>query len=270
MGHSRADAPEAEPATVVRGSGLRLDAALHRLSLTFRGNVAHSDEAQCDCHWGSAEELALLKTADVELDPDLLDRTWRETDWRDRAALLRRILPQFARALVSGSVDPVGPLGNAGAVFAAGAWQEWPAEQSEAVGEFLHAWWAHTLADTQPALPAHEVLDVCTGAAGTVTPWLDVWERHDDPTAHQHLATALDFWEYDLLQDVPPLITDSWDTGDDERVRVELTAWIIRHAPARLRALAAPDHLLQVVRLLGLTGPDRWYDPHWSVPSYPL
>ncbi|MEU4352937.1 hypothetical protein [Streptomyces sp. NPDC023838] len=38
--------------------------------------TARSDEAQCDCHWGSAEELALLKVPDVVLDPDLLRRTW--------------------------------------------------------------------------------------------------------------------------------------------------------------------------------------------------
>ncbi|WP_030299458.1 hypothetical protein [Streptomyces katrae] len=244
---------------------MRLDAALHRLAVTFRGSVVDPDEVQCDCHWGSAEELALLKTADVELDPDLLNRTWRETDWRDRASVLRRILPQFARALVSGSVEPVGTLGKAGSLFAEGTWQEWPAQQSEAVGEFLHAWWAHTLADACPAFPAHEVLEVCTGASGTVTPWLAVWEQQDDPTANQHLATALDFWEYDLLQDTLPLHTDYWEEEDKEKARVELTTWVVRHAPARLRVQGAPEHLLHAVRLLGLTGPDRWDDTHWPI-----
>ncbi|MEU3691809.1 hypothetical protein [Streptomyces narbonensis] len=261
--------PEAEPAAALRGTGPRLDAALDRLTVTFRGSAAHPDEAQCACHWGSEEELALVKTADVELDPDLLNRTWRTTDWRDRASVLRRILPQFARALVDGSVKAVGPLANAGAVFAAGGWQEWPAAESEAVWEFLHAWWAHTLAEPRPAVPADVVLEVCTGAVVAVTPWLDVWERQDRPTADRHLAEVLDLWKYDLLRDELALRTDYWDDEDKERTRVELVSWIIRRAPARLRARAAPEHLLHTVRLLGLTGPDRWDDPHWPAPSLP-
>lgn len=38
----------------------------------------------------------------------------------------------------------------------------------------------------------------------------------------------------------------------------ELTAWLLRHAPARLRAHGAPEELLHQIRLLGLTGPERW------------
>ncbi|MFE2626089.1 hypothetical protein ACFXKH_39525, partial [Streptomyces caelestis] len=54
---------------------LRLDRALDGLDDTFRGMTARADEVQCDCHWGSPEELALLKTPDVDLSPDLLRRT---------------------------------------------------------------------------------------------------------------------------------------------------------------------------------------------------
>ncbi|MET9509472.1 hypothetical protein ABZX62_13535 [Streptomyces flavidovirens] len=247
---------------------LRLDYALDALAVAFQGMTAHPDERQCDCHWGSAEELTLLKTADVELDADLLNRTWQTTDWGHRAAVLRRVLPQFATALVSGSIHPVSPLGNAGSVFAAGEWQQWPAPQARAVWEFLHAWWAHTLNDAHPAVPAHEVLVVCTEAACTLTPWLSVWEQQRHPTANQHLAETLDVWEYDLLMDELPWRTGR-DEDDAEKTRVELTTWMIRHAPARLRAQHASEHLLHAVRLLGLTGPDRWYDPHWSVPPYP-
>ena len=54
---------------------------------------------------GSAEELAQLKVPDVELDPDLLCRTWRASDWDDHASVLRRILPQLATVLVKGLVE---------------------------------------------------------------------------------------------------------------------------------------------------------------------
>ena len=53
---------------------LRLDAALNRMAVTFRGMTARPDENNCECHWGSAEDLAQLKVPDVELDPDLLRR----------------------------------------------------------------------------------------------------------------------------------------------------------------------------------------------------
>ncbi|WP_373431098.1 hypothetical protein [Streptomyces turgidiscabies] len=91
--------------------------------------TARANEVQCDCHWGSAEELALLKVPDVELDPDLLYRTWHAPDWDD--------------------------------------------------------------------------------------------------------------------------------------IRTELAAWLVRHAPARLRGQAGTEELLDALRLLGLTGPARWEDPHW-------
>lgn len=67
------------------------------LAVTFRGMTARPDEHNCECHGGSAEELAQLKVPDVELDPDLLRRTWEASDWDDHASVLRRILPQLAR-----------------------------------------------------------------------------------------------------------------------------------------------------------------------------
>ncbi|MFI9649157.1 hypothetical protein ACIHAA_23000 [Streptomyces sp. NPDC052040] len=132
----------------------RLSAALDNLSVTFHGMTAHSDESNCDCHWGSAEELSLLKTPDVELEPDLLSRTWQAIDWMDHAAVLRRILPQFATALVAGHVEPLFGLEEAGYSFARGRWQQWPDEHGEPVREFLHAWWAQSLTDPNAAVPS--------------------------------------------------------------------------------------------------------------------
>lgn len=50
----------------------RLDAVLDNVAVVFRGMTAHPDENDCECHWGSAEDLAQLKAPDVELHPDLL------------------------------------------------------------------------------------------------------------------------------------------------------------------------------------------------------
>ncbi|MGJ6963778.1 hypothetical protein ACSDR0_17885 [Streptosporangium sp. G11] len=244
----------------------RLDAALDDLAATFRGMTAHPDEVNCECHWGSAQDLARLKVADVELDPDLLRRTWGAPDWDDHASVLRRILPQFATALVGGFVEPLFGMEEVGHCFARGQWQRWPAEQAAAVREFLHAWWAHTLTDSDPAVPAYEVLALIAEASGMLSPWLSTWETLTGTMADQRLAEAMAHWEYDLLGDKLPW--DAWEWEGAEETRAELTAWLVRHASVRLRSDAVPEELLHRVRLLGLTGPARWEDPHWPGHSY--
>jgi hypothetical protein len=244
----------------------RLDAALDGLATTFRGMTAHPDESNCECHWGSAEELAQLKVPDVELDADLLRRTWDAPDWRDPASVLRRILPQFATALVRGLVVPIFDMAEPGRAFERARWQQWPAEQAAAVREFLHAWWAHTLTDPDPAVRAHEVLALCVEASATLHPWLDTWEALRHPVANRHLADAVAHWEYDLLGDGLPWMTVNLE-GEDA-TRAELTAWLIRHAPARLRAHGVSEELLHRVRLLGLSDAARWEDPHWPGHTY--
>ncbi|WP_371572172.1 hypothetical protein [Streptomyces sp. NBC_01314] len=242
----------------------RLDGALDGLAVTFRGMTARAGETQCDCHWGSEEDLAQLKVPEVELDPDLLGRTWRAYDWEDHGAVLRRILPQFARALVSGLVEPFFGMGEAGRSFARGRWQQWPAQQSAAVWEFLHAWWAYSLTEPEPAVPAHEVLGLCAEASATLGPWLTAWETLEHRVADQRLAEAAAHWEYDLLGDQLPW--DAWDNAD--ALRTELANWLVRHAPARLRAQNVPEELLHRIRLIGLRGPARWEDPHWPGHRY--
>ncbi|MFV8133017.1 hypothetical protein [Streptomyces syringium] len=226
--------------------------------------TAHSDEYNCECHWGSEEDLAQLKTPDTELSTDLLRRTWQATDWNYKASVLRRILPQFATALTRGLIEPVFGMHEAGLTFHRAEWQQWPAEQAAAVQEFLHAWWARTLTDPDPAVPAYEVLALTAEASGALGPWLHTWETHNHPAADQHLTRAMAHWEYDLLGDQLPWNT--WHNAED--MRAELTAWLVRHAPARLRTHGAPEELLHRIRLLGLTGPDRWEDPHWPGHRY--
>ncbi|WP_433247791.1 hypothetical protein ACQPYK_47650 [Streptosporangium sp. CA-135522] len=249
-----------------RSARLRLDAALNRMAVTFRGMTARPDERNCECHWGSAEDLAQLKVPDVELDPDLLRRTWEAVDWDDHASVLRRILPQFSTALVCGLVEALFGMDEVGHSFARGRWRQWPAEQAAAVREFLYAWWTHTLTDPDPAVPAHEVLALCAEASATLSPWLHVWEAQKHTVADQHLVEAAARWEYDLLGDQLPW--ETWNREDQEETCTELTAWLIRHVPTRLHAQNAPEELLHRIRLLGLVGPARWEDPHWPGHRY--
>ncbi|MFF5972354.1 hypothetical protein ACFY7C_12630 [Streptomyces sp. NPDC012769] len=221
--------------------------------------TAREDETQCACHWGSAQELARLKVPDVVLSPGLLRRTWSAPDWGDHGAVLRRVLPQWARALVDGG-ESVRGLDEAGRSLARGGWRRWPVEQAAAVGEFLDAWWAWSLVTPDPGVPVHELLVLCCEASGTLGPWLAVWESLDEDAADRHLASALAHWQFDLLRDELPW--EPWDR-DAVALRTELAAWLVRHAPARLRTRDGHEELLHVIRLMGLTGPARWDDPHW-------
>ncbi|MEU9703717.1 hypothetical protein [Streptomyces sp. NPDC047981] len=244
---------------------LRLDHALERVEITFRGMTAQADEVQCDCHWGSDEELALLKRPDIALDPDLLRRTWSAPDWRDHGAVLRRVLPQLARSLVQGMDAPAYDMEAIGRSFARGGWREWPEPQSAAVWEFLHAWWAYSLTTPEPAVAVHDLIILCVEASETLTPWLAAWEALDDRHADRHLAEAADAWEYDLLADSLP-----WYPWSDESAALcaELSSWLARHAPTRLRTPDVSEELLHRIRLIGLTGPARWEDPHWPNHRY--
>jgi hypothetical protein len=239
----------------------RLGAALDTLSVTFHGLTAHPDEHNCDCHWGSSEELSLLKTPDVELEPDLLRRTWQATDWSDHAAVLRRILPQFARVLVAGQADPLFGLEEAGHSFARGRWQQWPDGHADPVREFLHAWWEQSLTDQDAAVPAHQVFAMCAEASGTLGPWLADWEKQTGHPSDRRLAEAVAEWEYELLGDSLPwrvCLVRARRGGDASRTG--------RLAP-RPRCGAAP----RVGRTGGSAAPDtparthrgdRWTDPH--------
>ncbi|MFF2149023.1 hypothetical protein [Kitasatospora sp. NPDC058190] len=131
-----------------RCAELRLDAALEGLARVFRGATAHPEESNCECHWGSAEQLALLKVPGVKLDPDLLRLTWQAPDWSDHGSVLRRILPQLACAVVDSRSESFKYRDEIGVSLARGRWQEWPREQAAAVWEFLHAIWAHSLVNS--------------------------------------------------------------------------------------------------------------------------
>ncbi|MEE3919127.1 hypothetical protein V2I01_14230 [Micromonospora sp. BRA006-A] len=143
------------------------------MAATFQGMTAHRQESNCECHWGSAEGLALLKTPDVPLDEDLLRRTYWTTDWRYPGPLLRRILPQLTRSLVAGRVMPMAGMESLGYLFTRARWQEWPKGQRDALRRFLDAWWLHVLVEPDAKVPAHEALELVTETTGKPTPgWL--------------------------------------------------------------------------------------------------
>ncbi|ONI66796.1 hypothetical protein BWI15_26730 [Kribbella sp. ALI-6-A] len=235
-----------------------LHEALDRLTSTFRGMTAGADEIQCECHWGSAEELASLKVPDAELSPDLLRRTMRAPDWDDQASVLRRVLPQLGAVMADG--DLVGyDLPGLGYAIARGGWQRWPTEQAAAVRTFLESWWVHCLTSAD-APSAHEAFALCTEAAGTAEPWLVIWESLDQPSANRRLGELVDEWGLNLLGDDLP-----WSTIDREEQKLrELTTWLLVHASSRL---AGHERLLNIVSRLALTGPVRWADPDWPYPA---
>ncbi|QNS05398.1 hypothetical protein [Streptomyces xanthii] len=259
---------DTDPTPTSTAARRRLEEALHTLAVTFRGMTAIPEEANCTCHWGSEEEQALLKVPDVELDPDLLRRTWLAIDWTDHGAVMRRILPQFARELAAGRAEAcVYGVAEAGGSLARGHWQQWPERQAAAVRDFLDAWWTHTLTDPTPPVPAHDVLAVCAEASGTLTPYLATWTRTTGPVSDDHLTRAATEWEYDLLGDDLPWKGNWYDT-DRDRLRTDLTDWLLGPGTDRLRGARAPEELMSRIALLALTDEARYTHPDWPGHRY--
>ncbi|MFE1316803.1 hypothetical protein [Kitasatospora phosalacinea] len=219
----------------------RLRAALHRLTAAFRGAAVHPDEHNCPCHWGGPADLALLKAPDAPLSPELLRRTWRQGKWNDTGAVLRRILPQLAAELADRGSDSSGDREDIGYALARGDWPRWPAGQAAAVREFLHALWIRDLLTPGDAWDVHRTLGMCVEASGELAPWLDAWAALDHPSADRALAEAVAVWDHALLRDECPWSL-TWHYDLRDALTAELSAWLTRHAPARLHSHGAPTN----------------------------
>ncbi|MDO3683787.1 hypothetical protein [Micromonospora sp. C28ISP2-4] len=235
-----------------------LDEALAGVAVAFQGMTAHEQESNCECHWGSAEELALLKTPDVPLDDDLFRRTYWTMDWHYPGLLLRRILPQVTQHLVDGRIVAMDGLDSLANFFAVSPWHEWPREQQAALRRFLNVWWVHVLVEPDAKVPAHAALSFLAEATTKLTPWLADWaEALADEPARRHLVQAMDEWMYDLRGDSLPW--SSWHDIDAWAPALQL--WVIRHAPTVLREYDASAELIEDIRRFSLPDAARYDKP---------
>ncbi|MDF3141916.1 MULTISPECIES: hypothetical protein [unclassified Streptomyces] len=235
-----------------------LDAALADIDTVFNG-FASPTEIGCERCF-DPQETAYLRTPYTRVPADLVRRfVFKVPDhFEDHAAVMRRLLPQTARAMADGSMD-VAWWGHG---LTRVDWHSWPTEQSDAIQAFLTAWWRDALASPEPPHPVTDVFDSCSSIAGTVTPFLADWIRH--PVADTHLVSCARRWMADLLADDLPL-TCGFDEGKEGAV-AELQSWFARNAPARLRAQGEPG-LATEAELLALPYDDRWAHPYWYKPS---
>ncbi|MFJ8540582.1 hypothetical protein ACIRFH_00925 [Streptomyces sp. NPDC093586] len=118
-----------------------------------------------------------------------------------------------------------------------------------------------SLTDPDAAVPAHQVFALCAEASGTLGPWLADRETRTGDLSDRRLAEAATEWEYELLGDSLPWYVHWYEHGEDGR-RAELVARLLGHGAARLRESGALAEERHRIRLLGLTGADRWTDPH--------
>ncbi|MFC8429343.1 hypothetical protein [Streptomyces sp. NPDC057253] len=232
-----------------------LDAALADIETVFNGFTSPAERACGLCHL--PEEAAYLRTPNTRIPVDVLRMyTFEVSDhFDDHAAAMRRLLPQGARALVLGEMEPIG-LGFHG--LAVVDWRAWPAEQSAAVEAFVLAWWQEVLAAPSPPYWIVEIFELCVSILRSVTPLLDRW--HASPVADGHLAECVDWWLEKLLVDDSPF---HWFLHGDEAATADLRAWLSRHAPDRLLARDEP-HLAIRAELLGLPYDERWAHPYWA------
>lgn len=232
-----------------------LDAALADIETVFNGFSSPTEQACGLCHL--PEEAAYLRTPYTRIPADVLRMYTFEVSghFDDHAAAMRRLLPQGARALVMGEMEPLG-LGFHG--LAVVDWRTWPAEQSAAVEAFVRAWWEEILTMPKPPYWIVEIFELCASILRSVTPLLDRW--HASPVADGHLAECVDRWLEELLVDDSPF---HWFLYGEEAAVVDLRTWLSRHAPDRLLARGEP-HLAIRAELLGLPYDDRWAHPYWA------
>ncbi|MET9972508.1 hypothetical protein ABZZ80_43210 [Streptomyces sp. NPDC006356] len=235
-----------------------LDAALADIDTVFNG-FASPTEVGCERCF-HPEETAYLRTPYTRVPADLLRRFVYKVPghFEDHPAVMRRLLPQTARAMADGSLD-VAWWGHG---LARVDWRSWPARQADAVQAFLAAWWREALATPEPPHPITDIFASCSTIAGTVTPFLADWIRH--PVADAHLVSCARWWLPDLLADDAPV--SDWSDESKEAATAELLSWFAREAPARLRAQDEPD-LATEAELLALPYDDRWAHPYWYRPS---
>ncbi|MDH6583541.1 hypothetical protein M2161_002647 [Streptomyces sp. SAI-133] len=235
-----------------------LDAALADIDTVFNGCTSPGESACELCHL--PEEAAYLRTPYVRIPADVLRMYAFEVSdhFDDQAAAMRRLLPQGARALVMGEMEPLG-LGFHG--LAVVDWRTWPADQSAAVETFVLAWWADVLAAPEPPYRIVEIFELCASVLRSVTPLHDRW--HASPVADAHLARCVDRWLDELLVDESPF---GWFLQGEETAVPALRAWLAQYAPDRLRARDEPD-LAKKAELLALPYDDRWAHPYWASPS---
>ncbi|MGW0423657.1 hypothetical protein [Streptomyces sp. NPDC003015] len=236
-----------------------LETALADIDTVFNGFASPGETVCSVCD--IPEEVAYLRTPYVRMPVDVVRQYTFQVSghFDDQAATMRRLLPQGARALVLGQMEPLG-LGYHG--LAVVDWRNWPAEQSAAVEAFVLAWWQDVLAMPQPPYSIEEIFELCASILRSVTPLLDRW--HASPVADAHLARCVDWWLEKLLDDDSPF---GWFLNGEEAAVPDLQAWLSRHAPGRLRARDEP-HLAIRAELLALPYDERWAHPYWA--SAPL
>ncbi|WP_406127931.1 hypothetical protein OIE52_12240 [Streptomyces canus] len=239
-------------------TSLALDATLADIETVFNGCASPGESACGVCHL--PEEAAYLRTPHLRIPADVLRMyTFEVSDhFDDQAAAMRRLLPQGARALVMGEMEPLG-IGFHG--LAVVDWRAWPAEQYAAVEAFVLTWWQDVLAAPEPPYWIVEIFELCASVLRSVTPLLDGW--HASPVADTHLVQCVDRWLEKLLNDDSPF---GWFLYGEKAAVPELRAWLSRHAPARLRAQGEPDLAIRA-ELLALPYDERWAHPYWTSPS---
>ncbi|WP_234383409.1 hypothetical protein [Streptomyces dysideae] len=110
--------------------------------------------------------------------------------------MMRRLLPQTARAMADGSMEGVGSGTNG---LSRVDWRARPADQAAAVETFVLAWWQDVLTTPEPPYPVHDVFETCATILGDMTPLLDRFDAH--PVTDTHLVSCADTWLYDLITD---------------------------------------------------------------------
>jgi hypothetical protein len=178
----------------------RLQRALDDVDRLFGAFTCAADNPCTHCY--GDDGVPELEVSGAQIDPVTLGSLAYESlgILQDHEAMVRRILPQLARAMADGTVHTFWADQHCLARF---DWRGWPAPQPEVVTEFVAAWWADLITTPDPHHSVTDAFVTFAALTGDISAALAAWPDH--PVANRHLAAASNFWLHDLVHDDDPL-----------------------------------------------------------------
>ena len=231
----------------------RLATALAGLESAFGPRRDRIDPVEACDHCFDPGDLLVLAGPIQDIPDRLFSRAvskWGTTTDAN-VPLWRRLAPRILQQLVERRLHIDETL--IARKFGEADWQGWPAQERTAVTELCEAWFQAAL--TEPHGPnAVDVLPFVAVMYRDLSHWLAVWSATPGERADEQFAVLASWWLPDLLNGE----LDLSFSGELPDVAAEMTAWLLVHAPTRLRD--GDLNTADAYRLTQLALPDdqRW------------
>ncbi|MEI7056959.1 hypothetical protein WBG06_14150 [Nocardioides sp. CCNWLW239] len=217
-----------------------LQAALADVDRVFRGRTCAADNVCLHCY---PEIWAVdLSRPGALLHPEFLASVTYEAPGMvdDHDGLVRRILPQMAKAMVDGSLSLFDVEHHA---LARGSWRTWSKRESVAIRRFIEAWWLDLVTTREPHHGVREAFEAYATMTADLAAALGSWPRGE--VATEHFVAVSKSWLWELTHGYEVLhILEAVDEANEW-----LRQWYAAAGAERLRDAGEPELAVDAERL---------------------